>query len=189
MKDKSTRSKGTAGAEAKSAPQSLVAIVDDDESVRDAISSLFRSMGFRTELFAGGVEFLASPNLREFSCVILDVHMPGMDGLELQRRLAAVSHPIPIIFVTAFGDEHTRDRALRGGAMCFLSKPFSEDAWTLLNRRSPSAERTAASKPSWSRIRNASDTSRSAIASGLRVLRRLPSRSKKRADNEVPRTQ
>ena len=73
-------------------------------------------------------DFLSSPKLREFSCLILDVQMPGMDGLELQLRLAAASHPIPIIFVTAYGDEKTRARALRGGAVSFLSKPFSEDA-------------------------------------------------------------
>ena len=112
----------------KSERPALVAIVDDDESVRDAVGSLFRSMGFRTQPFAGGKEFLAAPNLREFSCLILDVQMPGMDGLELQLRLAAASHPIPIIFVTAYGNENTRARALRGGAVSFLTKPFSEDA-------------------------------------------------------------
>ena len=112
----------------KSVQPALVAIVDDDESVRDAVGSLFRSMGFRTQPFAGGKEFLAAPNLREFSCLILDVQMPGMDGLELQLRLAAASHPIPIIFVTAYADEKARARALRGGAVSFLAKPFSEDA-------------------------------------------------------------
>ena len=112
----------------KSELPAVIAIVDDDESVRNAVASLFRSMGFRTELFAGGKEFLAAPNLREFSCLILDVQMPGMDGLELQLRLAAASHPIPIIFITAFGDENVRTRALRGGAVSFLTKPFSEDA-------------------------------------------------------------
>jgi FixJ family two-component response regulator len=106
----------------------LVAVVDDDESVRTAIGSLFRSMGFRTELFGDGERFLGSPKLREFSCLILDVQMPGMDGLELQLRLAAASHPIPIIFVTAYADEKARARALRGGAVSFLAKPFSEDA-------------------------------------------------------------
>jgi FixJ family two-component response regulator len=103
-------------------------VVDDDESVRTAIGSLFRSMGFRTELFGDGERFLGSPKLREFSCLILDVQMPGMDGLELQLRLAAASHPIPIIFVTAYADEKARARALRGGAVSFLAKPFSEDA-------------------------------------------------------------
>ena len=127
MKKKSTRPT-TAQAETKPARQALVAVVDDDESVRTAIGSLFRSMGSRTELFGGGEDFLSSPNLREFSCLVLDVQMPGMDGLELQLRLAAASHPIPIIFVTAYGDEKKRARALRGGAVSFLSKPFSEDA-------------------------------------------------------------
>ncbi len=112
----------------KSKRPALVAIVDDDESVRDAVGSLFRSMGFRTQPFAGGEEFLSASNLREFSCLILDVQMPGMDGLELQLRLAAASHPIPIIFITAFSDESVRARALRGGAVSFLTKPFSEDA-------------------------------------------------------------
>jgi FixJ family two-component response regulator len=128
MENKDTRSTGTASAETTSVRRALVAIVDDDESVRDAIGSLFRSMGFRTELFPSGEEFLAAPHLHDFSCLILDVQMPGMNGLELQQRLAAASHPVPIIFVTAFGDESTRARALRGGAVSFLSKPFSDDA-------------------------------------------------------------
>jgi len=112
----------------KSVQPALVAIVDDDQSVRDAVGSLFRSMGFRTEPFAGGQEFLGSPNRGAFQCLILDVQMPGMDGLELQHRLAAASFPIPIIFITAYDDEDVRTRALRGGAVSFLIKPFSEDA-------------------------------------------------------------
>lgn len=112
----------------KSVQPALVAIVDDDESVRDAVGSLFRSMGFQAEPFAGGQEFLGSPKLRAFRCLILDVQMPGMDGLELQQRLAAVSFPIPIIFITAYNDEDVRTRAMRGGAVSFLTKPFSEDA-------------------------------------------------------------
>ena len=112
----------------KSVQPALVAIVDDDESVRDAVGSLFRSMGFQAEPFAGGQEFLGSPKLRAFRCLILDVQMPGMDGLELQQRLAAVSFPIPIIFITAYNDENVRTRAMRGGAVSFLTKPFSDDA-------------------------------------------------------------
>ena len=91
MKKTSARSKVTAPAQGKSPQQALVAIVDDDESVRDAVGSLFRSMGFRTELFGSGKEFLGAPNLRDFSCLVLDVQMPGMDGLELQRTLALAS--------------------------------------------------------------------------------------------------
>ena len=112
----------------KSVQPALVAIVDDDESVRDAVGSLFRSMGFQAEPFAGGREFLGSPKLRAFRCLILDVQMPGMDGLELQQRLAAASFPIPIIFITAYNDENVRTRAMRGGALSFLTKPFSDDA-------------------------------------------------------------
>ena len=112
----------------KSVQPALVAIVDDDQSVRDAVGSLFRSMGFRTEPFAGGQEFLGSPNRGAFQCLILDVQMPGMDGLELQQRLAAASYPIPIIFITAYNDENVRTRAMRGGALSFLTKPFSDDA-------------------------------------------------------------
>ena len=112
----------------KSVQPALVAIVDDDESVRDAVGSLFRSMGFQAQPFAGGQEFLGSPKLRAFRCLILDVQMPGMDGLELQQRLAAASYPIPIIFITAYNDENVRTRAMRGGAVSFLTKPFSDDA-------------------------------------------------------------
>lgn len=119
-----------AGAQADRQParHATVAVVDDDESVRIAIGSLFRSMGFGTELFGRGADFLGSPRLREFSCVILDVQMPGMDGLELQMRLAAAAHSIPIIFITAYSDERARSRALQGGAVSFLAKPFREDA-------------------------------------------------------------
>jgi two-component system response regulator FixJ len=115
-------------ADMKSVQPALVAIVDDDESVRDAVGSLFRSMGFQAEPFAGGREFLESPKLRAFRCLIVDVQMPEMDGLELQLRLAAASYPIPIIFITAHNDEDVRTRAMRGGAVSFLTKPFSEDA-------------------------------------------------------------
>jgi FixJ family two-component response regulator len=128
MQNKSTRSRATASAKGTSPQQALVAVVDDDEPVRDAIGSLFRSMGFGIELFASGEEFLASPNLRDFSCLVLDVQMPGMNGLELQRRLVAASQPIPILFITAFSDENTRSRALRAGAVSFLFKPFSDEA-------------------------------------------------------------
>jgi FixJ family two-component response regulator len=128
MKTKSARLTDAEDSKDETVQRPLVAVVDDDESVRAALGSLFRSMGFRTELFGGGEEFLGSTNLRDFSCLILDVQMPGMDGLELQRRLAAASHPIPIVFITAYGDGNTRAQALRGGAVSFLSKPFSEDA-------------------------------------------------------------
>jgi FixJ family two-component response regulator len=109
----------------------LISIVDDDESIREAIQSLLRSVGFRAETFASAEQFLQSDQIENTVCLILDVRMPGMSGLELQRRLIATQCRIPIVFVTAHGDEEARSRALQEGAVEFLLKPFSEEA--LLN--------------------------------------------------------
>jgi FixJ family two-component response regulator len=106
--------------------QALIAIVDDDQSFREALESLLKLIGFRTATFASAGNFLDSSQFPSVSCVILDVSMPQMDGLELQRHLVA-THPIPIIFVTAHGDERVREQALRAGAICFLAKPFSDE--------------------------------------------------------------
>jgi FixJ family two-component response regulator len=109
----------------------LISVVDDDEAVRESVRGLLRSVRFGVEVFASAEEFLRSLRAAETHCLILDVRMPGMSGLELQDRLAA-SHPeIPIIFITSHGDEELRSRALRGGAVDYLLKPFSEEA--LLN--------------------------------------------------------
>ncbi|HEY2107407.1 MAG TPA: response regulator [Candidatus Binataceae bacterium] len=105
--------------------QALIAIVDDDHFFREALESLLKLSGFRTAIFASARTFLDSPQFSSVSCVILDVLMPEMDGLELQQHLMA-THPIPIIFVTAHGDETVREQALRAGAICFLAKPFSD---------------------------------------------------------------
>jgi FixJ family two-component response regulator len=105
----------------------IIAIVDDDASVCEALESLLRSIGFRTASFTSARSFLDSPQFPSVSCVVLDVSMPSMDGLELQRHLAS-TNPIPIIFITAHRDEKTRERALRAGAIGFLNKPFSDDA-------------------------------------------------------------
>jgi FixJ family two-component response regulator len=106
--------------------QGLIAIVDDDQSFREALESLLKLIGFRTATFASARNFLDSSQFPRVCCVILDVSMPEMDGLELQRHLVA-THPIPTIFVTAHGDERVREQALRAGAICFLAKPFSEE--------------------------------------------------------------
>jgi len=107
----------------------LVSVVDDDESVRESLRGLIRSVGFRVEAFASAEEFSNSEQLHATDCLILDVRMPGMTGLELQRHLAASEHDIPIIFITAHGsDEGVRSRALRDGAVAYLTKPFSEEA-------------------------------------------------------------
>src|SRR5258708_18106715 len=110
--------------------QALIAIVDDDQSFREAIESLLKLIGFRLAIFASARNFLDSPQFPSVSCAILDVSMPGMDGLELQRHLVA-THPIPIIFITDLRDAKTREQAVRAGAISFLNKPVSEE--TLLN--------------------------------------------------------
>jgi FixJ family two-component response regulator len=104
----------------------VISIVDDDASVRTATGRLLRSMGFSVYVFASVQEFLSSPRLRETSCVIADVQMPGMSGLELQDYLIAHDHGMAIIFITAFPHDQLRERAMRAGAVCFLSKPFDE---------------------------------------------------------------
>ena len=106
----------------------LVTIVDDDESVRKSLGSLLKSLGHTVELFSSGESFLNSETVVKTDCLILDVRMPGMNGLELQRRLAASHMSIPVIFITAHGDEEARVRALNGGAVEYLLKPFSEEA-------------------------------------------------------------
>jgi FixJ family two-component response regulator len=106
----------------------VLSVVDDDTSVRIATGRLIRSVGFTVEMFTSGEEFLRHGSLQETSCLILDVHMPGMSGLQLQSHLAAVGHRIPIIFITAYPDQRIRALALQAGAMDFLYKPFSYEA-------------------------------------------------------------
>ena len=101
----------------------MVSIVDDDDSVRAAMSSLVRSLGYEACLFASAEAFLASPHLNDTSCLIADIQMPGMSGLELQSELHARQRCIPIIFITAFAEERIRKRAEAAGALGFFSKP------------------------------------------------------------------
>ena|SRR5262245_53475252 len=110
---------------------SLISVVDDDDSVRESLQCLIRSFGFAVEAFASAEEFLKSDHLRYTRCLILDVRMPGMNGIELHRRLVASHCDIPVIFITAHGDEAARLQALKDGAVDYLLKPFTEEA--LLN--------------------------------------------------------
>jgi len=105
----------------------LVAIVDDDDSVRSALQGLMKEAGLPALAFASGEEFLRSGKHRQTACLIADIRMPGMSGLELQARLNEDRQRIPIIFITAHGDEDMRLRALRGGAVEILAKPFDEE--------------------------------------------------------------
>lgn len=102
----------------------MVAVVEDDESYRLALRRLLKSEGFSVQLFASAEEFLKSGRQHETGCLIADIRMPGMSGLDLQARLSADHCPIPTIFITAHGDEKMRLQAMRGGAVKFLAKPF-----------------------------------------------------------------
>jgi FixJ family two-component response regulator len=102
----------------------LISIVDDDDTVRAATESLVRSLGFETRTFASAESFLQSSSLQATRCLILDVQMPNMSGIELQERLSDLGFEIPIIFVTAYPDEAVRQRAMEAGADAFLLKPF-----------------------------------------------------------------
>src|SRR5262245_1277014 len=102
----------------------LISIVDDDAAVRKSLQGLIRSVGYGAKVFASAEEFLKSEHLGDTDCLILDVRMPEMSGLELQRRLVADGCKIPVIFITAHGDESARAQALKDGAVDYLFKPF-----------------------------------------------------------------
>lgn len=105
----------------------LIACIDDDKSVRDAIEGFLRAFGFTVQVFSSAEEFLQSSFLMQTSCLIADVKLPGLSGLQLQERLIASGQRIPTIFITAFSDAHRRASALAAGAICFLEKPITKD--------------------------------------------------------------
>ena len=102
----------------------VIAVVDDDASVRAGTTRLLRSLGFSAYAFASAREFLMSPQLSDTACLIADVEMPGMSGVELQEHLIAHGHSTPIVFITAFPEDRVRDRVMSAGAVDFLRKPF-----------------------------------------------------------------
>jgi FixJ family two-component response regulator len=105
----------------------MVAIVDDDELMRSALQGLLKAVGLPAQVFASAEEFLSSGLLRQTACLIADIRMPGMSGLELQAKLNAERCCIPTIFITAHGDSKMRMQALRAGAAEFLTKPFDDE--------------------------------------------------------------
>jgi FixJ family two-component response regulator len=109
-----------------SAPGSVVYVVDDDPSMREALGSLIRSVGLHVEAFASAAEFVRHPRQAKAACLVLDVRMPGLSGLDLQRELLEARDPIPVIFITAHGDIPMTVRAMKAGAAEFLPKPFRE---------------------------------------------------------------
>jgi FixJ family two-component response regulator len=104
----------------------LIAIVDDDDALRNSLEDLLQSVGFRVHGFVSAEAFLQAQQAPETACLLLDVRLPGMNGLELQRQLGAAHGSLPIIFVTAYADEDVRARALAAGAVAVLSKPCRE---------------------------------------------------------------
>jgi FixJ family two-component response regulator len=122
--------------------KTLIAVVDDDESLREALTGLLRSLDFAVEAFPSAADFLASPTIGNTSCLIADVHMPRVTGIELHSRLAELGHAIPTILITAYPDDAGRARALANGVVGYLSKPFDDDALiacisTILHRTKP----------------------------------------------------
>ena len=109
----------------KTKPQ--ISVVDDDESMRQAIRGLMRSLGYKAQAFRSAEEFLTSRQVPHTSCLIADVQMPGMTGLELHRHLVALGKTIPTILITAYPDDSVRERALGDGVVGYLSKPFDEN--------------------------------------------------------------
>jgi FixJ family two-component response regulator len=160
------------------AERATVYVVDDDQSVREALSSLIRSVGLQVETFASADEFLASPAWRTGgpACLVLDVRMPGMSGLELQRELNAAASPIPIIFITGHGDIPMTVRAMKAGAVEFLPKPFREQ--DLLDAIRVAVERSQAARVEFlagaelrARYRSLSSREREVLALVLQGLR------------------
>jgi FixJ family two-component response regulator len=106
---------------------SLVSVVEDDRFFRESMSRLMRSLGYSVEAFPSAADFLASPRLVETACLIADIHMPAMTGLELYGQLVDAGLAIPTILVTAYPDDVARDRAMNDGVVCYLRKPVNED--------------------------------------------------------------
>ncbi len=105
----------------------IIAIVDDDEPLREALGSVMKAAGFSPRTFASAEEFLACDDCDDTACLVLDVRLPGMSGIELQKQLSKTNSRLPIVFVTAHGDATLRDSLMRAGAAAFLSKPVRSD--------------------------------------------------------------
>jgi FixJ family two-component response regulator len=106
--------------------KAVIAVVDDDLSVREGLESLIRSAGWRVETFASAQEFLASPGAEALSCLVLDLQLPGLSGLDLQKRMAEIDLEMPIVFLTGHGNIPASVQAMKAGAVEFLTKPFDE---------------------------------------------------------------
>ena len=120
----------------------LIAIVDDDDSLRNSLENLIRSFGFRAQGFPSAEAYLSWRQARDTACLILDVRMPGMNGLDLQRQMITGNWRVPIVFITSHADDHAEARALEDGAVAFLYKPCREE--DLLNAMEAALRQTRA---------------------------------------------
>jgi FixJ family two-component response regulator len=109
------------------AKPTLISVVEDDQPFRESMKKLMTALGYTVEAFPSAADFLASPLLAETACLVSDVHMPGMTGIELHRHLLAAGRRIPTILVTAYPDEVTRKRAFKDGVICYVAKPVDDE--------------------------------------------------------------
>jgi FixJ family two-component response regulator len=109
------------------ATRTLISVVEDDQPFRESMRKLMTVLGYTVEAFSSAAEFLKSPLVTETACLVTDVQMPGMSGVELHRHLVDTGHVIPTILVTAYPDDITRNRALKDGVICYLSKPVDDE--------------------------------------------------------------
>ena len=132
-------------------PDAIILVVDDDVSVRDALAGLIRSAGLRAETFATAQEFLAHPRPDAPVCLVLDIRLPDLSGLDLQKRMAEIKLDIPIVFITGHGDVPTSVQAMKAGALEFLTKPFADQ--DLLDAIQQAIKRDRAARRQQDRLR------------------------------------
>jgi len=151
----------------------VIAIVDDDPSAREGLSSLIRSAGLQVETFASAQEFLARPGVEAPSCLVLDLQLPGLSGLDLQKRMAEVGMEIPIVFLTGHGDIPASVQAMKAGAVEFLTKPFDEEE--LLQAIQEAVERDRRTRQQHAEMRGLQDRYESLTAREQEVMRKVVS--------------
>jgi FixJ family two-component response regulator len=154
-------------------PDPLIAIVDDDPSARDGLSSLVRSAGWRAETFASAREFLARLGGQAPSCLVLDLQMPGLSGLDLQKRMAEVGLEVPIVFLTGHGNIPSSVQAMKAGAVEFLTKPFDEEK--LVQAIEEAIERDRRTRQQHAELRGVRDRYASLTAREQQVMQQVVS--------------
>jgi len=154
-------------------PDAIILVVDDDVSVREALAGLIRSAGLRVETFASAQEFLARPRADAPGCLVLDVRLPGLSGLDLQKRMAEINLDIPIVFITGHGDVPTSVQAMKAGAAEFLTKPFADR--DLLDAIQQAVKRDRAARQGQAKIRELHDRYQSLTPRERGVMERVVS--------------